>query len=471
MWISILFSVSLAAQQQETLVLGANTAGCVTARNAKSRPTGPGAGMDPAAIEPHVSIYKDGFFHVTCAQDIMENNGDKFGSSSQRYTDDEAFTAYGNVSIVRYEEHVERDSRKSMTPKVCFDFCRTVPDMLFFGLLHGRDCYCTPYFVAADKGGKGVCDWGCEGDLNSICGGEFKSSMYEMHLCANTAEDLTATSTAVAAEQLAIGEASAGGLALAAALEATAETLMGLAIDNSDMLAHANGQEAKVMAGELKHAAERAAESSSALTESKTAIDGMAGEDMTDADNVYSAEEAMTHAHDTMDEAKHTMEEISEVSASVKPHFGENGTWGATGMFNSILYAFEDTKVANANSAVPTSCEGVYVGKPMTNMSFAECAEACNSFAPKSSLDYCIAYQYYDMGAQSDGLQHSLCLMYRELGKVDYFDCEAERAEKPEFLQTKKKRSFTHVGCYGRMDYMDSAPKVEHEQRTGCWGI
>ena len=41
----------------------------------------------------------------------------------------------------------------SMTPKACFNFCRTVPGMLFFGLIYGRDCYCTPYFTPTTAGG------------------------------------------------------------------------------------------------------------------------------------------------------------------------------------------------------------------------------------------------------------------------------------------------------------------------------
>ena len=72
-----------------------------------------------------------------------------------------------------------------MTRSVCFEFCRTVPEMLFFGLNMGRDCYCTPYFkpVAGDSSN---CDAVCEGDPTLMCGGDMKSSVFSMHSCDDT---------------------------------------------------------------------------------------------------------------------------------------------------------------------------------------------------------------------------------------------------------------------------------------------
>merc|ERR1719424_1729657 len=77
-----------------------------------------------------------------------------------------------------------------MSSEVCFEFCRTVPDMNFFGLIYGRECYCAPYFKMT-SGDTSECDAVCEGKPTEMCGGMAKSSIFEMHLCANTAEKLT----------------------------------------------------------------------------------------------------------------------------------------------------------------------------------------------------------------------------------------------------------------------------------------
>ena len=52
-----------------------------------------------------------------------------------------------STAQVRYTDRVDVEKQQSMTPSICFEFCRTVPDMLHFGLVNGRDCYCAPYYT------------------------------------------------------------------------------------------------------------------------------------------------------------------------------------------------------------------------------------------------------------------------------------------------------------------------------------
>merc|ERR550514_1946841 len=99
------------------------------------------------------------------------------------------YTDFGtNVSIVRYSEVIAKPFQKPMAPEVCYQFCQTVPDMVFFGIANGRDCYCTPFFKPA-PGGSPKCDAPCEGDPTQMCGGKGFSSIFEMHLCADTANE------------------------------------------------------------------------------------------------------------------------------------------------------------------------------------------------------------------------------------------------------------------------------------------
>merc|ERR1719272_1013138 len=79
-----------------------------------------------------------------------------------------------------------------MTPEVCFKFCRTVPNMGFFGILNGRTCYCTPYYQKM-AGDSSQCDAVCPGEPTTFCGGQSKSQIYSMHMCASAHTDLEAS--------------------------------------------------------------------------------------------------------------------------------------------------------------------------------------------------------------------------------------------------------------------------------------
>merc|ERR1719398_626261 len=136
----------------------------------------PGAGMD--ASLGLTTVYKDGYFHVRCMMDKMETAADWHDELQREHK----YNIDTNVTIVRYTDRVDVEKQQHMTPSVCFEFCRTVPDMLHFGLTAGRECYCAPYFMQGP--GDGVCDAGCEGDSSITCGNtNGMADMYEMHSC------------------------------------------------------------------------------------------------------------------------------------------------------------------------------------------------------------------------------------------------------------------------------------------------
>merc|ERR1719235_445154 len=122
--------------------------------------------------------------------DKMYKTGDKHGDGKFSYKQQ-----YANVSVAVYKELVLEDSQKAMTPYVCYEFCRSIDGMGFFGITEGRTCYCTPYYVP-DETGTGSCDLPCPGDSLQMCGGKSKSSLYEMHYCGGKGAALTAVSAA-----------------------------------------------------------------------------------------------------------------------------------------------------------------------------------------------------------------------------------------------------------------------------------
>merc|ERR1719277_1858089 len=149
----------------------------------------PGAGMDPESITPYDKVLKDGFYEVACVKDSLFTYGDKFHDNKYEYNMGEI----ANVSIVHYDSLVAKEDREPMTHEVCFDFCRMVPDMTFFGLQNGRMCYCAPYYKAMESDST-MCDAVCDGNPTSMCGGKVKSSVFAMHQCDSTAADLSEAS-------------------------------------------------------------------------------------------------------------------------------------------------------------------------------------------------------------------------------------------------------------------------------------
>jgi CUB/sushi domain-containing protein len=83
-----------------------------------------------------------------------------------------------------YREVVPKMDRLPMTPELCFDFCKNVSGVQFFGLKGGNDCYCTPFFQDVSTGG-GECEAPCEGDNTRTCGGVKYEEVFSMHDCSN----------------------------------------------------------------------------------------------------------------------------------------------------------------------------------------------------------------------------------------------------------------------------------------------
>merc|ERR1719486_614607 len=306
--------------------------------------------MDPESIAPFTRSYKDGYFHVDCAVDKMQHKADKFGDERFKYDANAGFTARGNVSIVRYEDHVDREKLELMTGRVCFNFCRSVPNMTFFGLIHGRHCYCMPYFLKDGKGGQGTCDLGCEGDTSEICGGLKTTSVYAMHNCANTEEDLASSLAALAAEAGKVAQAGAKGRALAEEMEAVADALMSHVVEPGDMLAHANGQASKVFAGKVLHAAEAAEAAANELTSLAGALVGYQGKDFTVAQNAMDAEFAMEKAAKAIPDAAAKRSEAEELIGQTRPKLGNTTLSGE--LFAPILFAFDELKANYSNTTL-----------------------------------------------------------------------------------------------------------------------
>merc|ERR1719379_921360 len=186
-----------------------------------------------------------------CVKDDMLYSGDKYGDGKFSYK----LGDVSNVSIVLYSEMIPKEDAEPMTHEVCFAFCRTIPDMLFFGLAHGRDCYCTPY-IKQIAGDSSDCDAVCAGDPSTMCGGKTKSSVFEMHSCNDAVANLEAATSAASAAHKSLVSTVADVEKVSKDMQAAADTLQKSFGKVGDSAATTLFQDAKVFAGELEHSAE-----------------------------------------------------------------------------------------------------------------------------------------------------------------------------------------------------------------------
>merc|ERR1719158_993945 len=389
----------------------------------------PGAGID--AFKPFETVLKDGFLKVDCVKDYMYYRGDKFGDNKYDYK----LEPVSNVSIVHYDAFVAKEDQQEMTQKVCFEFCRTVPNMGFFGIVNGRGCYCTPYFtpMASDSSD---CDAVCEGDNTLMCGGKSKSSVFAMHMYDSTKDDLGARSDT------------------ATSLKASMDHKLGLAKELSDAIQDSSvqaqksfgavgdssatgiAQAGKVWAGKLVHKAEDAekvADKLSSLTKSAAAL-----KDFTDPATVTQAERIMEDMDQTIAEGEALSDELDKmIDLAEHPKTAD----GAANQYYPVMY-FVDKEF----KSVPSTCSGDIVGD-VTVGSEDSCASACDSH-----IHSCVGYQYFEM---ADG--HSGCALLSNFKTGFYYTgCgtpEEEGGGKLEFLQaTKKAREAPFMAqCFAKL--------------------
>merc|ERR1719310_1642436 len=225
----------------------------------------PGAGL--SEFTPFEESFHDGFMMIGCVKDDLHLHGDKFGDGKFSYK----YGEIANVSIVHYTDVVPSEDAEEMTHEVCFTFCRSVPEMNFFGITNGRDCYCAPFYkqVAGDSSD---CDAVCDGNPSMMCGGKTKSSIFEMHACNDAAEKWGAAREAAIEQQGSLSEKAGVVTEQATIMQDTAAALQESFGKVGDSAATAHLQEAKVWAGKLLAAAEASSRLAESVTDSEVAV-------------------------------------------------------------------------------------------------------------------------------------------------------------------------------------------------------
>jgi len=304
----------------------------------------PGAGIDN--VEPFDMVLNDGFLKVNCIKDYMYYHGDKFGDNKHDYK----LSRVSRVSIVHYDAYVPKEDRNQITPQVCFEFCRTVPNMGFFGIVNGRSCYCTPYFIPMESDSS-QCDAVCEGDSTNVCGGQSKSSIFAMHMCDSTKDDLGERRMKAALMKKRLTARVKTARKRSAAMQVMSANLQEVLGEVGDSGATGLLQSAKQFAGELEYKADEVEAEENKLA--KLADEKTSLKDFTSPANVAKAKRVMEGIDETMERARAVADELITLEAY------------AQGQHKPRAAAFKyggDVKLAPSSLSTPKGCTVMHEG-------------------------------------------------------------------------------------------------------------
>jgi len=354
----------------------------------------PGAGMDPQSIQPFSTVLKDGFYGVECVDDYMFMNGDKFGNNKFSYKLGEL----SNVSIVHYDMHISKEDREPITPQVCFAFCRTVPDMTFFGILNGNQCYCTPYYQSIE-GDDSMCDVVCEGDSSQVCGSKTKSSIFGMHSCNDVETVLSETADKAGSVLAEVQELEVNMTSASADMQAAAHKFQDIFSAAGDPVAADLMQKGKEEAGVLEKLAGEAQALATKISADKTDAESMVG-DFSAADMVGRAQDHIRSLEELKTKGAGLVDKMQKSLTDAKP----TGVVNTSALYYPVMY-FVDRDFVDS----PSTCGGETNGKPLL-ADLDACATACNR-----AFQSCVGFSHFpDSGS-------GLCFLFSKLNSATYY--------------------------------------------------
>lgn len=385
--------------------------------------------------KPFGPVRKDGFSRLDCLQDYTYYFGDKFGAKKK---DNYRLGTQSGKSIVNYADHVPEDKREPMSEQVCFRFCRTVPDMGFFGLVNGRNCYCTPYFKAMPEDQAQDCDVTCPGDPTNICGGKIKSSMFEMHMCASTRDDLADAIEIAAKAKADLTSKIAKAAGLAGNLQRYGAELQVVFGKVGDSAATKLMQNAKEFSGKVLAATKKA---SKAKLQLKALLPGAVAQGKAEKLDISKAEDmekALKEATAAAADEEKKLDKLIDLVAAPEATKGVMKQYVAAGA-----------------PKVPGTCGGKSLGAPIIVQAKGQCASACDDL-----VSSCLGFQYFESAKKA-----KLCFLFSKIDAVrSYTGCK-----KTGFMQVESKPAPFASSCYAK--FADFNPKsLAVTKANRCYG-
>jgi len=417
--------------------------------------------------KPFVTVLKDGYFEVGCFTDAMNEFGDKFGDEKDKYG-----KMTGDTSIVRYEEIILKEKAVAMTPTVCFEFCRSLPDMVFFGITNGRNCYCAPYYKpSAGDGSK--CDSPCEGDTTVMCGNQKRSTIWEMHLCADTAQDLEEAMTASKEALDFFFEQAVLTVDLGKKLTAAGADLEKTGGLAGSPTAADMGMKAKQSTKPLTQGYQNGYKNYGKLLAAYKIGEELKTEDFTDAKKTTEAEHAIAKMKEltgpVLGEGQSLFNAGKLAYPGVATLLGDEPAAGdgpAVALsqdmpfdYRVASYAF-DTTFAAGQSA----CKGEIIGSPIFGLDVTDCGKACSGTVSPTK---CVGFSHYQVD------EGSICFMLADISELQTFSCPDAPKECVPAADAAADACSPSAACYVKMSEISTGyrPKKDAWKKTSrCFG-
>jgi len=425
-----------------------------------------------AAGKPRKKV--DTFYPIDCVEDAMFNLGGQF--ADERHPNkvpvtDGMFSARLTASrtVLHYNAVVPKKDQKPMTPRVCFSFCRRMEDMYFFGITKGRDCYCAPYFqpVSDDMSS---CDAVCDGDPKLSCGGQSKSSMFEMHTCADTEHVLRQADGRL--RSILYGSSDAAHLPrrlglqgysqmlnrTASVASVSCEAMQKYFVKVDDVVATDLMKRCKLHASEVQYKAWRAMDLVEEGKHIKPEYGNFANYDVVSkAEKQISALESLVLKVESMAVDLNTL--YDKFKPAEAPAFSETLTTvkvkdtlkQQTPRIQKAFAPAMSYVDASAKEWMPSVCGGAPVGEPSV-ASERECGAQC------ANISNCVGFTHFE------GVHLPLCFLFSKLETVSYYPhCPRAKVklEPQAFLQTARtgsiKESVFRARCQVKSSKFGSA--------------
>jgi len=388
-----------------------------------------GASGSVGGQEVMLETYKDGFFLTGCAADAMFTYGDKFGGNKFKYK-----MSHVDTSVVLYSEMLDSADHQPMTPKVCFEFCQTVPDMGWFGLIHGRTCYCMPYWKPSAEG-TGKCDLPCEGDPTSMCGGDEKTSIYEMHSCEEPAAKLFLLANDASHVLMYFYQNARQLKRYDEETLRAGRKLEQVASNSDDPVADDMGIFATKTYGEGEKLLNDATcvNSYTDLLTQYNEVQLTKGLDMSVTENRQKSDAAVQKMHELIPLTEGCAKKAQDFNAAIYPWHveflesvgdqdGGKGWWEshlaqakeASHAYRPLSALAGKSKSVNAMS----TCSGSTIGVPKV-AGYNECALACD----ESEGSSCVGFQHFRFTGTGNG-QKALCFLFSKFDSLTEYNCD-----------------------------------------------
>jgi len=263
-----------------------------------------------------------------------------------------------------------------------------------------------------------------------MCGGKSKSSLWSMHMCYSTGDDLQQAVASATGVKATLGTDVGSANDAAAALQAAGEAVQSSFGNVGDSAAANYGLNMKQFAGKIYELTKAATQEITALTGQIKA----AGEfkDFTDPAQVTGADALMVK-----------MTETTSIGEGIGMKLGEihdqcmvEAVPQAAEQYYPVMY-FVDKEYVE----VPSTCGGDVIGKIVVG-SADSCAAACDN-----AIHSCVGYQFFSSG------ENSGCFLLSNFKTGFYYtgckDHGPIKAKKQSFLQTNQPA--LQSGCYAKL--------------------